>query len=52
MIFFLFEIFGGFEVFANQPTVHGGGISRGEGFWLRLLALVTGDMKHVSKSGA
>ena len=47
----LFNIFGFFNLldllaFANQPTVHSGGVSmQDEGFWL--LALVTCDKRQV-----
>ena len=40
--FLCFEMFLGFGVFANQPSVHNGGVGRGI-LWLWLLALVTGD---------
>ena len=32
----------------NQPTVHNGGVNRGEGPLLMLLAIVTGDKLQVS----
>ena len=40
-------IFLWFFVFANQPTVHSGGVIRG-GLRLWLLALATGDTGHVT----
>ena len=40
-------LFLGVGVFANQPTVHNGGVSK-ESRWLWLLTLVTGGMQHVT----
>ena len=36
------------SVVVNQPTVHSGGVSWGNGLWLWLLALVTGCMWYVA----
>ena len=43
--FLHFEIAFGFvgSVLVSQPNRHSGGVSRGKGLWLWLLALVTGD---------
>ena len=36
------------SVLTNNPNVHCGRVSKGEGLWLWLLALATGDMSYVT----
>ena len=46
MTFFCFWLLLGLWVFAIQPTVHSGGSQQGDGLWLWLLSLVTGDRQR------
>ena len=45
-VFLGFDSFFGYGVFANQPTVHSGGLSRGGSVAVAVGFIVTGDRRH------